>query len=68
MYVDKFNEMEQFLREKQTQQWQLTRAKGKLTRNSETDVIKKIKNSDVRLKDIRKLNNTSIFGLTKEAV
>ena len=34
--------MRNFILEKQTKEWQLTRKQGKLTRKSETDVIKNL--------------------------
>lgn len=39
-YIEAFNTMEKILTEKQTAVWIETRQKGKLTRKSETDVIK----------------------------
>lgn len=41
-YINAFNQMEKLLLEKQTQQWIRTRQQGKLTRNTETDTIKKL--------------------------
>lgn len=41
-YIEAFNTMEKILTEKQTLAWQETRKQGKLTRRSETDVIKEL--------------------------
>lgn len=41
-YIQAFNAMEKILQEKVTLDWQKTRKLGKLTRNSETDVIKNL--------------------------
>ena len=41
-YIDAFNNMEAFIREKSTQEWIETRKTGKLTRKSETDVIQQL--------------------------
>ncbi len=41
-YISAFNQMENFIREKSTQQWIETRKAGKLTRKAETDVVKKL--------------------------
>lgn len=41
-YIQAFNKMEQILLEKRTQQWQETRRESKLTRKSETDIIKQL--------------------------
>lgn len=41
-YIQAFNKMEQLLLEKRTQEWQETRREGKLTRKSETDIIKQL--------------------------
>ena len=41
-YIEAFNTMEKILTEKQTAVWIETRQKGKLTRKSETDVIKEL--------------------------
>lgn len=38
-YIQAFNNMEAFIREKQSSEWQETRIKGKLARRNETDVI-----------------------------
>jgi len=41
-YIGAFNEMEKFILEKQSHTWIETRHQGKLTRSSETDVIKQL--------------------------
>lgn len=41
-YIKAFNQMEKFIREKQTQTWIETRKAGKLTRKAETDTIKNL--------------------------
>jgi Rha family phage regulatory protein len=41
-YIQAFNQMEKLLTEKQTDAWLETRIAGKLTRHSETDVIKEL--------------------------
>lgn len=41
-YIQAFNEMESMLKERNTQLWIEQRKQGKLTRQSETDVIKKL--------------------------
>lgn len=41
-YIAAFNSMEKIIRERLTQEWQITRAAGKLTRKAETDVIKQL--------------------------
>lgn len=41
-YSDAFDSMENFIREKSTQTWIETRKAGKLTRQAETDTIKKL--------------------------
>lgn len=41
-YIEAFNTMEKMLRERSTEIWLETRKQGKLTRKSETDVIKKL--------------------------
>lgn len=41
-YIEAFNTMEKLLRERSTEVWIETRKHGKLTRKSETDVIKKL--------------------------
>lgn len=41
-YIKAFNQMEKFVREKQTQTWIETRKAGKLTRKAETDTIKNL--------------------------
>lgn len=41
-YIDAFNKMESIIREKSTQMWISARETGKLTRKSETDVIKEL--------------------------
>jgi len=38
-YIEAFNNMEGFIREKQSTEWKETRIKGKLTRRNETDII-----------------------------
>jgi Rha family phage regulatory protein len=38
-YIEAFNSMEQFIREKISSEWRETRIKGKLARRNETDVI-----------------------------
>lgn len=38
-YIQAFNKMEIFIREKLSSEWQETRVKGKLARRTETDVI-----------------------------
>ena len=38
-YIEAFNKMEAFIREKQSSEWKETRIKGKLCRRNETDVI-----------------------------
>ncbi|WP_317853805.1 Rha family transcriptional regulator [Chakrabartyella piscis] len=42
LYIKAFNEMEKILMERQTTEWQLTRKQGKITRKSETDIIKEL--------------------------
>ena len=41
-YINAFNTMENFIREKSTQEWVETRKNGKLTRKAETDIIKQL--------------------------
>ncbi len=41
-YIKAFNSMEAFIREKSTQAWIETRRAGQLTRQTETDIIKKL--------------------------
>lgn len=41
-YIKAFNAMENFIKEKSTQQWIETRKAGKLTRKAETDTIKRL--------------------------
>lgn len=41
-YINAFNQMESFIREKSTQAWIETRRAGKLTRKAETDTIQKL--------------------------
>lgn len=41
-YINAFNQMESFIKEKATQAWVETRKAGKLTRKAETDTIKKL--------------------------
>lgn len=41
-YIKAFNQMEKFIREKQTKIWIETRKAGKLTRKAETDTIKNL--------------------------
>ena len=41
-YIKAFNQMEKFIREKQTKTWIETRKAGKLTRKAETDTIKNL--------------------------
>lgn len=41
-YIQAFNQMEKFIREKSTQTWIETRKAGKLTRKAETDTIQKL--------------------------
>ena len=41
-YSDAFNKMESLIREKETQIWEETRKAGKLTRQAETDTIKRL--------------------------
>lgn len=41
-YIKAFNQMEKFIREKETQTWIETRKAGKLTRKAETDTIKNL--------------------------
>lgn len=41
-YIKAFNQMERFIREKETQAWIDSRKTGKLTRKAETDTIKKL--------------------------
>lgn len=41
-YIKAFNQMEKFIREKETQAWIDSRKIGKLTRKAETDTIKKL--------------------------
>lgn len=41
-YIKAFNQMEKFIREKETQAWIDSRKTGKLTRKVETDTIKKL--------------------------
>ena len=41
-YINAFNQMENYIREKQSQSWIETRAVGKLSRKSETDVLKQL--------------------------
>lgn len=41
-YIEAFNKMETIIREKSTQMWISARETGKLTRKSETDVIKEL--------------------------
>lgn len=41
-YIKAFNQMERFIREKETQTWIDSRKTGKLTRKAETDTIKKL--------------------------
>lgn len=52
-YIEAFNTMEKLLRERSTEVWLETRKQGKLTRRSETDVIKNLveyaKEQEVRI-------------------
>ena len=41
-YIDAFNAMESFIREKTSEEWIETRRQGKLTRKAETDTLKKL--------------------------
>ena len=41
-YSDAFSRMESIIREKSTQAWEETRKAGKLTRQAETDTIKRL--------------------------
>ena len=41
-YIERFEEMEELLRERQTTDWQITRQKGKLIRRQETDAIQQL--------------------------
>lgn len=41
-YIEAFNQMENFIKEKSTQVWVETRKAGKLTRKAETDTIQKL--------------------------
>lgn len=41
-YIEAFNKMESIIKEKATKEWQDTRKTGKLTRQAETDTIKKL--------------------------
>ena len=41
-YIDAFNAMESFIREKTSTEWIETRRQGKLTRKAETDTLKKL--------------------------
>ena len=41
-YIDAFNAMESFIREKTSAEWIETRRQGKLTRKAETDTLKKL--------------------------
>lgn len=41
-YINAFNSMENFIKEKSTQEWVETRKNGKLTRKAETDIIKQL--------------------------
>lgn len=41
-YINAFNQMESFIKEKMTQTWLETRQAGKRTRKAETDIIKKL--------------------------
>lgn len=41
-YIDAFNHMEAYIRERQTTEWLQTRKQGKLTRRNETDSIQKL--------------------------
>jgi Rha family phage regulatory protein len=41
-YINAFNQMESFIREKSTQAWLETRQQGKITRKQETDTIQKL--------------------------
>lgn len=41
-YINAFNQMENYIREKQSQSWIETRAVGKLSRKAETDVLKQL--------------------------
>jgi phage regulator Rha-like protein len=38
-YIDVFNQMESFIKERQSSEWLMTRKQGKLIRRSETDTI-----------------------------
>lgn len=42
LYSDAFDKMESFIKEKSTQTWVETRKAGKLTRQAETDTIKRL--------------------------
>lgn len=41
-YINAFNQMENYIREKQSQSWIETRTVGKLSRKAETDVLKQL--------------------------
>lgn len=72
-YIKAFNAMEKVLSERQTLEWQETRRLGKLTRRSETDVIKDLieyakeqgsRNADMLYMTYSKLAN-KIAGISK---
>lgn len=75
-YISAFNQMEKLLTEKSTQAWIETRKQGKLTRKSETDVIKELveyakgqgsTHSDMLYVTYTKLANSSV-GITNRNV
>lgn len=75
-YIKAFNQMEKLLTEKSTQAWIETRKQGKLTRKSETDVIKELveyakgqgsTHSDMLYVTYTKLANSSV-GITNRNV
>lgn len=75
-YIKAFNQMEKLLAEKSTQAWIETRKQGKLTRKSETDVIKELveyakgqgsTHSDMLYVTYTKLANSSV-GITNRNV
>lgn len=75
-YISAFNQMEKLLAEKSTQAWIETRKQGKLTRKSETDVIKELveyaksqgsTHSDMLYVTYTKLANSSV-GITNRNV
>lgn len=68
-YIEAFNAMERALSEKMTSTWIEEREKGKLTRNSETDILKKLveyakeqgsKHADMLYMTYSKLANKSV--------